>query len=494
VAASRHILSIDQGTTSTRAILFNESGHPVQGAQRELTQIFPQPGWVEHDPEEIWRATLDVSREVLKTGHDIAALGLTNQRETTILWDRNTGIPIHNAIVWQDRRTAQACRDVAAAGHTDMIAAQTGLLPDAYFSASKIAWLLDQIDGARARAEAGELAFGTIDSFLLWRLTGGDIHATDATNASRTMLFDIHKQQWSTEMLDLWKIPHAVLPEVLNSAGDFGTTRIDTIGAALPIRGIAGDQHAATVGQACFAPGMVKSTFGTGCFVLMNTGDAPVTSRHRLLTTVAYRLAGQTTYALEGSVFVAGAAVQWLRDALQLIGSAPETETLARALGANNGVYMVPAFAGLGAPHWDPDARGAILGLTRDSGIAEIARASLEAVAYQTRDLLDAMSADLGTSPAVIKVDGGMVENDWLMQFLADILDISIERPQVTETTALGAAMLAGLGAGLYASLDDIAVQWHLDRDFKPEITAAERETLLSGWQDAVSRTLSGSA
>ena len=295
-------------------------------------------------------------------------------------------------------------------------------------------------------------------------------------------------------MLDLWKIPHAVLPEVLNSAGDFGTTRIDTIGAALPIRGIAGDQHAATVGQACFAPGMVKSTFGTGCFVLMNTGDAPVASRHRLLTTVAYRLAGQTTYALEGSVFVAGAAVQWLRDALQLIGSAPETETLARALGANNGVYMVPAFAGLGAPHWDPDARGAILGLTRDSGIAEIARASLEAVAYQTRDLLDAMSADLGTSPAVIKVDGGMVENDWLMQFLADILDISIERPQVTETTALGAAMLAGLGAGLYASLDDIAVQWHLDRDFKPEITAAERETLLSGWQDAVSRTLSGSA
>lgn len=494
MAGPRHILAIDQGTTSTRAILFDESGHPVHTSQRELRQIFPRPGWVEHDPEEIWSATVAVCREVLKSGHDVAALGLTNQRETTLLWDRDTGLPLHNAIVWQDRRTAQACRDIAEAGHTDIINAQTGLRPDAYFSASKLAWLLDHVDGARARAETGELAFGTVDSFLLWRLTSGDLHATDATNASRTMLFDIHKQAWSPEMLDLWDIPRAVLPEVRDSAGDFGTTQADTIGAALPIRGIAGDQQAATVGQACFAPGMIKSTFGTGCFVLMNTGANPVTSNHQLLTTIAYRLKGQTTYALEGSVFVAGAAIQWLRDRLQVIGSAPETEQLARSLGANNGVYMVPAFAGLGAPHWDPDARGAILGLTRDSGIAEIARASLEAVAYQTHDLLNAMSADLGTDPGTIRVDGGMAENDWLMQFLANILDITIERPQVTETTSLGAAMLAGLGAGLYDSLEGISVQWHLDRNFNPEITATERDNLLSGWQDAVARTLSGSS
>lgn len=491
---ARHILAIDQGTTSTRAILFDETGAPVTKAQRELTQIFPQPGWVEHDPEEIWSATAAVCREVLSSSADIAALGITNQRETTLLWDRETGAPIHNAIVWQDRRTSPACRVIAEAGHTELISARTGLLPDPYFSASKIAWLLDHVDGAREHAEAGKLAFGTVDTFLLWRLTEGTAHATDATNASRTMLFDIHTQDWCAELLDLWNIPAAILPEVRDSADDFGVSARSTIGAEIPIRGIAGDQQAATVGQACFLPGMVKSTFGTGCFVLMNTGAEAPTSDNRLLTTVAYRLNGQPTYALEGSVFVAGAAVQWLRDALQLIGAAPETEPLARALSSNNGVYMVPAFAGLGAPHWDPDARGAILGLTRDSGIAEIARATLEAVAYQTSDLLDAMSADRGARPDTIRVDGGMASNDWLMQFLADIVDIPIERPEVTETTALGAAMLAGLAVGLYGSLEEIASHWRPDRSFDPTMSADTRAELLAGWQGAVKRTLSNNS
>lgn len=491
--ATPHILAIDQGTTSTRAILFDHSGGPVRTAQRELPQLFPKPGWVEHDPEEIWSATSDLCRMVLDDVDQVAAIGITNQRETTVLWDRVTGKPVHNAIVWQDRRTAEACRKMVESGQGETITARTGLLPDPYFSASKIAWLLDNLDGVRARAEAGALAFGTIDSFLLWRLTGGKVHATDATNASRTMLLDIHTQAWSPELLALWNIPPAILPEVRDSADDFGMTTPAAIGAALPVRGVAGDQQAATVGQACFDPGMVKSTFGTGCFVLMNTGAQAVVSRNRLLTTLAYRLNGSPVYALEGSVFVAGAAVQWLRDALRLIGAASETEPLARALASNNGVYMVPAFAGLGAPHWDPDARGAILGLTRDSGIAEIARAALEAVAYQTRDLLDAMAADRGTAPQTIRVDGGMATNDWLMQFLADILDISVERPQVTETTALGAAMLAGLGAGLYENLDTVATQWGLGQRFQPEMPPAKRERLLAGWQDAVTRTLSNS-
>ncbi len=488
------LLAIDQGTTSTRAILFDREGTPLETARRELPQIFPQPGWVEHDPEEIWSATVDVCRKVLADQKSVAAVGITNQRETTILWDRETGQPIHNAIVWQDRRTADACRAIREAGHTDAIAAQTGLLPDPYFSASKIAWLLDNIDGARTRAEAGELAFGTIDTFLLWRLTDAAVHATDATNASRTMLFDIHEQGWSDEMLELWDIPYAILPDVRDSAGDYGVTSRDTIGAEIPIRGIAGDQQAATVGQACFEPGMVKSTYGTGCFVLMNTGNEAPISENRLLTTLAYRLDGKPTYALEGSIFVAGAAVQWLRDALQLIGAAPETEPLARNLDGNRGVYMVPAFAGLGAPHWDPDARGAILGLTRDSGIAEIARATLEAVAYQTRDLLDAMSADRGDRPEAIRVDGGMAANDWLMQFLTDILDTPVERPQVTETTALGAAWLAGLGCGLFDGLDEVAALWSKDRGFAPDMDADTRKNLLAGWQDAVSRTLTGRA
>lgn len=488
---SPHILAIDQGTTSTRAILFDPSGKPAETAQCELPQIFPKPGWVEHDPEDIWNATAALCRKVLKSGRDVAAIGITNQRETTLLWDRKTGEPVYNAIVWQDRRTADACRRIAQDGHRDRITAVTGLLPDPYFSASKIAWLLDNLEGLRARSEAGEIAFGTVDSFLLSRLTDGAVHATDATNASRTMLFDIHNQIWSDEMLELWNIPRGILPDVRDSAADFGTSTTQSIGAEIPICGIAGDQQAATVGQACFDSGMVKSTFGTGCFVLMNTGREAVTSDNRLLTTLAYRLDGQPTYALEGSVFVAGAAVQWLRDALQLIGAAPETEPLARALRSNNGVYMVPAFAGLGAPHWDPDARGAIMGLTRDSGIAEIARATLEAVAYQTRDLLDAMSADRGARPDTIRVDGGMAANDWLMQFLADILDTSVERPEITETTVLGAAMLAGLGAGLYENLDDIASQWRLDQSFQSKITDEKRTALLAGWHDAVSRTLS---
>ncbi|MBO6782283.1 MAG: glycerol kinase GlpK [Alphaproteobacteria bacterium] len=485
------LLAIDQGTTSTRAILFERDGTPRRTAQRELPQVFPQPGWVEHDPDEIWSATKAVCREVLDGQDNVAAIGITNQRETTILWDRRTGEPVHNAIVWQDRRTADACRAVRDAGHADVIATRTGLLPDPYFSASKIAWLLDHVDGARARAESGELAFGTVDCFLLWRLTDGAVHATDATNASRTMLFDIHEQDWSDDLLDIWDLPRAILPEVRDSAGDFGTSSTDTIGAALPIRGVAGDQQAATVGQACFEPGMVKSTYGTGCFVLMNTGDEAPVSENRLLTTLAYRLDGRPTYAIEGSIFVAGAAVQWLRDALKLIGAAPETETLARELDGNRGVYMVPAFAGLGAPHWDADARGAILGLTRDSGIAEIARATLEAVAYQTRDLLDAMTADRGARPDTIRVDGGMAANDWLMQFLADILDTAVERPQITETTALGAAWLAGLGCGLFASLEDISALWTRDRGFSPGMDGNTRDRLLAGWKDAVSRTLS---
>ncbi|MEP4378606.1 MAG: glycerol kinase GlpK [Alphaproteobacteria bacterium] len=489
-----HILAIDQGTTSTRAILFDASGTPVDIARRDLRQIFPKPGWVEHDPEDIWNDTIAVCRDVLGSTHRVAALGITNQRETTLLWDRATGVPIYNALVWQDRRTAPSCRAVTEAGHAEMIAGRTGLLPDPYFSASKIAWLLDHVDGARERAEAGDLAFGTVDSFLLWRLTGGATHATDATNASRTMLFDIHRQEWREDLLDLWRIPAAILPDVRDCAADFGTTISATIGAEIPIRGIAGDQQAAAIGQACFAPGMVKSTFGTGGFVLMNTGCEAAPSANRLLTTINYRLGGETTYALEGSIFVAGAAVQWLRDALHLIGAAPETEPLARALSSNQGVYMVPAFAGLGAPHWDPAARGAILGLTRDSGIAEIARATLEAVAYQTNDLLDAMSADRGAKPETIRVDGGMASNDWLMQFLADILDMPVERPVTTETTALGAAMLAGLGIGLYANPGDIDNRWRLDRDFKPEMSIDTRTELLAGWQDAVARTLSTSS
>ena len=484
------LLAIDQGTTSTRAILFGGDGTPRSSAQRELRQIYPRDGWVEHDPEEIWQATLEVCRRVLgEAGAGaVAAIGITNQRETTILWRRADGRPIHNAIVWQDRRTADQCKRLIADGHEETVLKKTGLVIDPYFSASKIAWLLDTVPGARQAAEQGELAFGTVDSFLLWRLTGGRVHATDATNASRTMVFDIHTQDWDDDLLGMLSIPRSILPEVLDSNADFGVTDGALLGAEVPIAGVAGDQQAATVGQACFTPGMIKSTYGTGCFVLLNTGDRPIESRNRLLTTLAYRLDGKTTYAVEGSIFVAGAAIQWLRDGLGLIGDAAESESHARNLDDTGGVYLVPAFTGLGAPHWDPAARGAILGLTRDSGVSQIVRAALESVCYQTRDLMQAMADDGSASPTALRVDGGMVANDWLMQFLADTLDVPVERPTVTETTALGAAYLAGLGVGLYHSLDDISQRWHCDRTFEPTLESAKRERLYSGWRDAVSR------
>ncbi len=493
MAAAGHILSLDQGTTSSRAILFDTAGTPLATAQRELPQIFPRPGWVEHDARVIWRDTLDVAREALaNAGLDATALdaiGITNQRETTVLWDRSSGTPLANAIVWQDRRTAEHCRSLREAGHEALFTERTGLLLDPYFSGTKLAWLLDDIPGARARAEAGELAFGTIDCWLLWNLTEGGVHATDATNASRTLLFDIHRQCWDVELLEILNIPAGLLPEVRDCAGPFGRSAAALLGHEVPIAGIAGDQHAATIGEACFTPGMVKSTYGTGCFVLANTGQRAVASRNRLLTTVAYRLDGETTYALEGSIFVAGAAVQWLRDGLGLLQTAGESEGIAASISHTGGVYLVPAFTGLGAPYWDADARGALVGLTRDSGRAEIVRATLEAVGYQTRDLLDAMAADMGGALSAVRVDGGMVANDWLMGFLADITDCAVERPRVQETTALGAAYLASLGVGLYPSLDAVGDGWRLERRFEPTMAAAERAARLAGWDEAVART-----
>ena len=488
----RFILAIDQGTTSSRAMLFDAAGRPAGMAQREFTQHFPQGGWVEHDAEDIWRSTVDVVHGALAdAGVDagaIAAIGIANQRETTVLWERASGAPIHNAIVWQDRRTADACARLVADGHGDMIQATTGLVVDAYFSASKLQWLLDNVDGARARAARGELAFGTIDSFLLWRLTGGRSHATDATNASRTMLFDIHRQDWDDGLLALFDVPREVLPEVRDSSADFGVTDADLFGAAIPVTGMAGDQQAAAFGQACFEPGMIKSTYGTGCFALMNTGANALVSANRLLTTVAYRLGGTPAYALEGSIFVAGAAVKWLRDRVGLIADAAETEALMAEAADGSGVYLVPAFVGLGAPYWDPDARGALLGMTLDTGRAEIVRAALEAVAYQTRDLMEAMAADGAAPPAALRVDGGMVVNGRAMQFLADMLDVAVERPMVSETTALGAAGLAGLHTGFYLSLDAIAAQWQCQAVFTPAMDAAERERRYAGWRAAVAR------
>ena len=482
------VLAIDQGTTSSRAIVFDARGEIRAVAQREFTQHFPRPGWVEHDPEEIWRTMLSVCREALDTGGPVAAIGITNQRETTLVWDRESGDAIHPAIVWQDRRTASHCAALEAEGRGALFEERTGLRLDPYFSGTKVAWILDNVAGARARAERGGLAFGTVDTFLLWRLTGGAVHATDATNASRTLLFDIHEQQWDDTLLEVLGVPRSMLPEVRDSAGEIGVTRPGVLGAVLPITGVAGDQQAAGLGQACVEPGMVKCTYGTGCFALMNTGDSVVRSRNGLLGTVAYRHGGEVAYALEGSIFIAGAAVQWLRDALRVIAHAPETEGLAASLRDNAGVYLVPAFAGLGAPHWDPDARGALFGLTRDSGFAHLARAALESVAYQTRDLMVAMAADAGASPDSLRVDGGMSANDWLMQFLADVLDMPVERPTVTETTALGAARLAALGAGLISSPREVAGRWRLDRRFEPSMPAEERERLLSGWDDAVAR------
>jgi glycerol kinase len=498
--AARHILAIDQGTTSTRAILFDRAGLPVASAQREFEQHYPRSGWVEHDLETIWQDTLAVAQGALAKARlgaaEVAAIGITNQRETACLWHRTTGAPVHRAIVWQDRRTAELCRSLVADGHEALVRERTGLVIDPYFSATKLAWLLEHAPGARAAAERGELAFGTVDSFLLWRLSGGTVHATDASNASRTMLFDIHQQDWDDDLLRILKIPRAVLPEVRDCSTLFATTPAALIGAPLPVTGVAGDQQAAAVGQACFAAGMLKSTYGTGCFALLNTGAEAVSSSHRLLTTVALRLKGEVTYCLEGSIFVAGAAVQWLRDSLRMCQQAADTEGLARAIEDTGGVYLVPAFVGLGAPYWDPDARGAIFGLSRASGIPEIARAVLEAVGYQTRDLLAAMDADLAGSavrPQAVRVDGGMVGNDWLCQFLADILDVPVERPAVTETTALGAACLAGLEVGLYPSLATLAAGWQCERRFAPQMDQARRTALYAGWRDAVRRTLSTS-
>lgn len=489
---AKPILAIDQGTTSSRAILFAADGSPLHSAQQEFAQHFPADGWVEHDGEDIWQSTLSVCREVLdKAGisaSEVAGIGITNQRETTLLWDAETGELLHRAIVWQDRRTAEFCARLKANGHEALISERTGLLIDPYFSATKLRWLLDEVPDARERAERGELRFGTIDCFLLWRLTGGQVHRTDATNASRTMLFNIHTQQWDEDLLKLLDIPANLLPEVMDSAADFGQTDASVLGASVPVCGIAGDQQAALIGQACFSPGMVKSTYGTGCFMVMNTGDTPIRSQNRLLTTVSYRLKGQTTYALEGSIFVAGAAIQWLRDGLKLIQHAGETEALARQAGDHTGVYLVPAFTGLGAPYWDPTARGAIFGLTRDTGIAQIVAAGLQSVCFQTRDLLDAMQADGAQNTAALRVDGGMVINNWVVQELANILGVTVDRPQVTETTALGAAYLAGLQLGVFKNLEDIASHWACERTFTPAMPEAQRNALYEGWLDAIRR------
>lgn len=487
-----YLLSIDQGTTSSRAILFDRQGRVAGVAQEEFAQHFPASGWVEHDAEDIWQSVLRTSRQVMESigasAEEIAGIGMTNQRETTLLWDRRTGEPLHRAIVWQDRRTGAYCQSLIDAGHEAFIQSRTGLLIDPYFSATKLRWLLENVPGARERAERGELAFGTVDTFLLWRLTGGREHATDATNASRTCLFNIHTQQWDEALLSLFEIPASLLPEVKDSSADFGCAEPHWLGGPLPIAGIAGDQQAALVGQTCFAPGMAKSTYGTGCFMIINTGEKAEVSHNRLLTTVAYRLNGKTTYAMEGSIFVAGATVQWLRDGLKLFADASETEALARQTRAGHGVYLVPAFTGLGAPHWDPGARGAIFGLTRDTGIAEIVAAGLQAVCYQTRDLQACMDDDIDASAGRLRVDGGMVSNNWVMQFLADMLGVPVDRPTVLETTALGAAYLAGLQLGWYADLDEIAGLWRCERTFEPSMEEAERERLYRGWLDAIER------
>ena len=492
-----HLIAIDQGTTSTRAIVFDAALKPCASAQRELRQYYPAPGWVEHDPEEIWQATVATVREAMASAgvsaKDIAGIGITNQRETSVIWDRASGAPIHKAIVWQDRRTADACDVLRAGGHEPEIVKRSGLLLDPYFSASKIAWLLDNVEGARVRAGAGELVFGTIDSFLLWRLTGGKVHATDATNAARTMLLDIGKGVWDEGLCAIFGVPTRLLPHVQDCAGEFGVTAPELFGGPIRILGIAGDQQAATIGQGCFAPGMMKSTYGTGCFVLLNTGSERIASHNRLLTTIAYQLDGKRTYALEGSIFIAGAAVQWLRDGLKIIAKSSDVGALAERADPAEAVYLVPAFVGLGAPYWDPQARAAIFGLTRNSGAAEIARATLDSVGYQTRDLLEAMHADWpasGSARTILRVDGGMTASDPCMQFLADILASPVDRPVVMETTALGAAYLAGLAAGICPGLDGFAAQWRLDRRFEPSMAPAQREAKYAGWKDAVRRTL----
>jgi glycerol kinase len=492
VGRADHVLAIDQGTTSTRAIIFDAEASAVVVAQREFQQHYPARGWVEHDPEDIWRNTLAVTREVLGKveGGRVGAIGITNQRETVVVWERATGQPIHRAIVWQDRRTADDCARLKAEGSEEVVRERTGLLLDPYFSASKIAWILDNVAGAREKAERGELACGTIDCFLLWRLTAGAIHATDATNASRTSLFDIHRQCWDDELCALFRVLQSMLPEVHDNSCVFGTTAPGLFDVQLPIAGMAGDQQAALIGQACFKPGMVKSTYGTGCFALMNTGAEAVASKHRLLTTVAYRLAGKTTYALEGSIFVAGAAVKWLRDGLGVIAHASETDSLATRVPDSHGVYMVPAFVGLGAPYWDPEARAAIFGLTLDATGAHLARAALEAVAYQTLDLADAMRSDGAVRSAALRIDGGMAANDWLCQFLADILEVPVERPQNLETTALGAAFLAGMATDVWDGVDAVARTWRVRDTFHPQMAGNQRQQLMAGWRLAVAKTL----
>ena len=491
-----HILAIDQGTTSSRAILFDASLRVVATAQEEFPQHYPAPGWVEHDPAYLWSTVAATARGAIeKAGidaRDIAAIGITNQRETTLIWDRETGQPIHRAIVWQDRRTAGICADLTAAGHAQMITARTGLLLDPYFSATKVKWLLDHVAGARDLARAGRLAFGTVDTFLIWKLTGGRAHVTDATNAARTMLYDIGRGHWDADICALLDIPMALLPEVRDCAAHFGVTRADLFGREIPILGVAGDQQAATVGQACFDPGMMKSTYGTGCFALLNTGSDIVPSKNRLLTTIAYQLNGQPTYALEGSIFIAGAVVQWLRDGLKIIRAAGETQSLADAADPAQDVVLVPAFTGLGAPYWRPDCRGAIYGLTRNSGPAELARAALESVGYQTRDLLEAMRADWGAAPqGVLRVDGGMAASDWAMQFLADMLGASVDRPVITETTALGAAYLAGLQAGICPSPSEFQKSWALQHRFEPHMAEDVRAVKYARWGRAVAATMS---
>lgn len=484
------LLSIDQGTTSSRAILFSKAGDILSVAQKELTLYYPHKGWVEQNPNDLWDDTLWACKKIISDTpnavENVAAIGITNQRETAIVWRRDTGVPVYNAIVWQDRRTADFCRDLKAAGHEDMIATKTGLLLDPYFSASKVAWILDHVDGARALAEAGKLAFGTVDSYLLWHLTGRAVHATDATNASRTMLFNVVEQCWDEELLNLFNIPMSMLPEVKDNVAAFGMTKPELLGRSYMIGGMAGDQQAAMIGQGCFDVGMVKSTYGTGCFALMNIGHEFKPSKNRLLTTVAYRFNGDVTYAIEGSIFMAGACVQWLRDNLGLFDDAAQSEVLARSVDDNNGVYFVPAFTGLGAPYWDPDAKALICGLSRESNAAHITRAALEAQGYQTLDLMSAMARDGGLKIHVIRADGGLVMNEFVCQFLADILDMRVELPKVTETTAWGAAVLAGLQAGVFENLSDVSNEWHAHRLYEPDMEDAQRQALYGGWKKAI--------
>ena len=493
--SGKFLLAIDQGTSSSRTVIYDHEARAVASEQQEFPQIYPQPGWVEHDPEAIWNSVRDVTRGALQkagaSAADITAIGITNQRETTVIWDRETGEPVYNAIVWQDRRTADYCQAKKQQGLESAVTEKTGLRLDPYFSGTKVAWILDNVEGVRSRAEAGRLAFGTIDTFLLWRLTHGAVHATDATNASRTLLFNIHTQDWDDDLLSMFGVPRQLLPDVRDCAADYGLAQDDCLGGKIPVCGIAGDQQAALIGQAGFEHGMTKSTYGTGCFVVANTGSEALHSENHLLTTVGMRIGGEVTYALEGSVFVAGSAMQWLRDELRIIDAAPESEAIAKRTGIVEDVYVVPAFAGLGAPFWDPDARGAILGLTRGSGREDIVTATLQAVAFQTCDLISAM-ADDGIRPSVIRVDGGMVANSWFLQFLADVLDVPVERPDNVESTVLGAACLAAYQAGVVPSLSDVGRLWQCDARFDPAMDSTLRTRLLEGWRAAVARVSTG--